>query len=36
MLQKIPENPSTCNLLSEAEVFRKRIIGGIIKRVSEI
>ena len=33
---KIPADPKSVKSLYEADKFRQRIIGGIIKRVSEI
>ena len=34
--QKVPDDPMTVTSLLEAENYRKRVVGGIIKRVSEI
>ena len=34
--QKIPHNVEECTNIFEAELYRKRIIGGVIKRVSQI
>ena len=34
--QKVPNDPKSCTSLIEAEMFRKRVVGGVIKRVSQI
>ena len=34
--QKVPDDPTTVNSLMEAEGFRKRVCGAIVKKVSEI
>ena len=34
--QKTPDDPNTVTVLMDAENFRKRIVGAVIKKVSEI
>lgn len=34
--QKVPDDPSSVDVLMDAENFRKRIVGAVIKKVSEI